>query len=122
MSRRPEKIRLGEFRFVGEQNGLSAQILKQKLAEFFERDKSVIRAYLVSKSDTESSRGTVLVLHTEFGPDEGLVHKIAAIYAPIFEDREHMDIMFLSSEQEAQIAANCAPFFNKTHGPRGQIP
>jgi hypothetical protein len=59
----------------------------------------------------ENQSGVALCLKTQFGPDRGLAEKIRAVFKTIFNAHEHLDIMFLSSRQEAEVALVCKPFF-----------
>jgi len=56
----------------------------------------------------EGDASVVLGLRTQFGPDKGMVEKIGAIFASVFNPKEHMDIMFLTDSQEVQLAKACA--------------
>ncbi len=46
LRKKSEEVRVGEIRFLGEQDGPPERLLKEKLADFFRRDGSVSRAYL----------------------------------------------------------------------------
>jgi hypothetical protein len=106
----PQEIRVPQVQFLGEQDGPPEQLLKDRLTEFFQRDKSVHRAYLAKVSLGEQS-GVALCLKTQFGADRGLAEKIGAIFGMVFNAHEHLDIMFLSDEQESELAKVCSPFF-----------
>ncbi len=108
----PQEILVPKIRFLGEQDGPPEQLLKERLAEFFQRDKSVYRAYLAKVSLSEQG-GVALCLKTQFGADRGLAEKIGGIFGMIFNAHEHLDIMFLSDEQESELAKVCSPFFGE---------
>jgi hypothetical protein len=42
----PQEIRVPRVQFLGEQDGPTEQLLKDRLSEFFKRDRSVLVAYL----------------------------------------------------------------------------
>ena len=111
----PLEINVPRVHFLGEQDGAPEQFLKAKLADFFRRDGSVRRAYLarVHYGD-ERAAGVVLGLRTQFGPDKGMVEKIGAIFASAFGAKEHLDILFLEDDQEAELAKVCKPFFDES--------
>jgi hypothetical protein len=107
-----EEASAGEIRFLGEQDGPSERRLKERLADFFPRDRSVSRAYLV-RADFGAGKNAsvVLGLRTQFGADKGMVEKIGTIFRGAFNAREHLDIVFLTNVQEAQITNCCKPFY-----------
>lgn len=109
-SKHPQEIRVPRVQFLGEQDGPPEQLLKDRLTELFQRDKSVHRAYLAKVSLGQQS-GVALCLKTQFGADRGLAEKIGAIFGMVFNAHEHLDIMFLSDEQESELAKVCSPFF-----------
>jgi hypothetical protein len=108
-----DKFYAKEVRFLSEQNGIPEHLLKNKLAEFFQRDGSVSRSYLARIDYGEGKNtGVVLGLRTQFGPDRGMVEKVGAIFAVVFNSKEHLDIMFLTDGEEAELARVCKPFFS----------
>ena len=106
----PQELHVPRFEFLGEQVGATEQILKDRLSEFFKRDRSVYAAYL-ARVDIGERTSVVLCLKTQFGPDKGLAEKIGAIFKTIFNAQVHLDIMFLSTAQEVEITKVCKPFF-----------
>jgi hypothetical protein len=114
-----DKFYAQEVRFLGEQNGTPEHLLKNKLAEFFQRDGSVSRSYLARIDYEEGKNTVVLGLRTQFGPDRGMVEKVGAIFAVIFNSKEHLDIMFLTDSEEAELARVCKPFFRQDEDRNG---
>ncbi|MGH8021282.1 MAG: enhanced serine sensitivity protein SseB C-terminal domain-containing protein [Opitutaceae bacterium] len=106
----PQEIQVPRVQFVGEQDGPSEQLLKARLSEFFKRDRSVLAAYL-AQVDIGGQMGVALCLKTQFGPDRGLAEKIGTIFKTIFNAQVHLDIMFPSATQEAELIKMCRPFF-----------
>ena len=101
-----------EIRFLGAQDGIPERHLKERLADFFTRDKSVSRAYLARVDFGEGKVASVVLgLRTQFGPDKGMVEKVGAIFAQVFIVKEHLDILFLTDSQEARLSEVCPPFF-----------
>ena len=110
-----EEICASEIYFVGEQDGRSERLLKDKLTDFFRRDESVNKAYLAKVNFAEDKNASVVLgLQTQFGPDKGMVAKIGAIFALVFNAEEHLDILFLTDSQEIELTKVCRPFFQKT--------
>ncbi|HOW80660.1 MAG TPA: enhanced serine sensitivity protein SseB C-terminal domain-containing protein [Candidatus Paceibacterota bacterium] len=112
--KKPQEIKVPEIRYVGEQNGEPEQDLKQRLCRFFERDPSVKAAYLARVNYGHAQQvGVALCLKTVFGPDKGLVEKIGAIFAAVFNASEHLDILFLDESQESDLRKVCSSFYNR---------
>jgi len=110
--KKPEELVVPEIRFLGEQDGPPERILKEKLADFFRRDGSIDKAYLTKVDFGEGTNaGVVLGLRTQSGPDRRMVEKVGAIFAGVFNTQEHLDIVFLTDDQEAQLARVCPAFF-----------
>ncbi len=106
----PQEIRVPRVQFLGEQDGPAEQSLKGRLAEFFTRDRSVLKAYL-ARVDVGGQTSVALCLKTQFGPDRGLAEKIGAIFKTIFNAEVHLDIMFATAAQEVELSQVCQPFF-----------
>jgi len=112
--KKPEEIRVPEIRFVGEQDGPAERHLKGKLSELFRHSNNVQRAFLARVA----LRGTgnldvVLALRFENGPDKDMVNKVGAVFASLFNTDEHLDIVFLTKQQESELIVVCQPFFEK---------
>jgi hypothetical protein len=114
--KRPEEIRVPQLRFLGEQDGPPERELKSRLAEFFGRDQTVSTAYLARVAYGKKSFAIALCLRSHFGPYSGLVEKVGKIFASMFGGHEHLDIIFLSEAQEAELVMVCKPFFQAGEG------
>ena len=110
-SKKPKEFRVARILFVGEQDGPPEQLLKCQLIQFFRRDRSVHKAYL-AKVQLAGQDSVALCLKAQFGIDKGLAEKIGGIFGMIFNSHEHLDIMFLSPEQEFHLSMVCSPFFD----------
>lgn len=115
-----EEIQVPKVSFLGEQDGVPERELKSRLVEFFQRDQSVVKAYLAQVAYSEQSPMAVaLCLRSQFGLDRGVAEKIGKIFASMFGGHEHLDIIFLDDQQESKLAKVCSPFFGIV-GDRGQ--
>jgi hypothetical protein len=111
--RKSEEIRVPEVRFLGEQDGPPERLLKARLADFFKRDKSVTKAYLARIDFGEGKNASVVLgLRAQFGLDKGIVEKVGTIFAGVLSSEEHLDIMFLTDGQEAELSKIFPPFFS----------
>jgi hypothetical protein len=90
--------------------------IKERLAELFQRDRSVNAAYLTRVAYADKSFAVVLCLRSQFGADRGLAEKVGNIFASMFGGHEHLDIVFLSEAQEIELVKVSKPFFQATEG------
>jgi len=109
----PQEIQVPHVKFCGEQDGPPEQLLKNRLSEFFKRDRSVDAAYL-ARVDVGGQTSVALCLKTQFGADKGLAEKIGTIFKTIFNAQAYLDIMFLNPAQQIELAQVCKPFFEST--------
>jgi hypothetical protein len=108
----PLELHIPRLSFIGEQAGPPEERLKGTLIDFFKRDQSVTKAYLARVDfGNGNPAGVALCLRTLFGTDKGMVEKIGTIFASVFNVQEHLDIMFLTDEQEVLLVKVCQPFF-----------
>ena len=107
----PEERRVSNLRFLREQDGESERELKSALADLFSRrGRDIERAYL-AQMRAEGEVVVALCLKTHSGVDEGLVRELGRVFSPMFNAATHLDILFLSDEQEREIVEVCQPFF-----------
>jgi hypothetical protein len=108
-----KEFRATNFQFLGDLNGEKEQIFKEKLAEFFKRDRSVNTAYLAQIIGFEIPATAALCLRTQFGFDKGMMEKIGKIFANVFSIQENFNVIFLTEQQELLLAKLARPFFEK---------
>ena len=107
-----------EITFLGEQDGPAERRLKEALAVLLRLDTTVTRAYLARVIYDGETSGVMLGLLTD---DEDESPKLAAqlgnAFTALFNTEDHLDIVFLSGELDAEISNACRPFFdrNATH-------
>ena len=112
-SERSSNFQVEKFRFVGEQSGSPEQQLKVLLCSYFGNANVVERAYLARVSYNDGSEVHVaLCLYTSRSDREATVRGVNALFAKIFAKEEHLDIVFLDSQQELALAKVCRPFFS----------
>ena|SRR6186713_2593632 len=109
-TKRLQEIRLPRIQFLDEQDGPAEQLLKDRLGESFNQDRSVLTAYL-ARVDLGGQISVALCLMTRFGADRDLAEKTSAIFKTIFNADVHLDIMFPNAAQEAELKQVCRPFF-----------
>jgi hypothetical protein len=108
-----EEFGVGRLRFTGEQDGSPERELKSRLVQLFGCEQSICRAYLarVAYGDSASS-AVALCLRAPSGVGSGVVDKVGKVFASIFANREHLDIVFVNEIREGELAKCCRPFFN----------
>ena len=88
------------------------QALKVKLTCLFSTEGHVQRAYLVRVShSSDQSMSVLLAVYTGSAPDVELIGRVAEIFASLFNSDQHLDIVFVTHEQEIKIRTCCSPFF-----------
>lgn len=103
---------LPELRFLGEQDGPAERELKVLLTALFQRERSVQMAYLIrADCGTGTRRRPVLGVKANLLFRAELVQTIGQIFASVFIDQEHLDIVLVHGKLEEQVSTICAPFF-----------
>jgi hypothetical protein len=111
-----KEFRATNFQFLGDLNGKREQIFKEKLIEFFKRDRSVNTAYLARIIGQELPATSALCLRTQFGFDKGMMEKIGKIFVQVFSLQENFNVIFLTEQQELLLAKLARPFFKEKIG------
>jgi hypothetical protein len=112
-----EVRRQASIRFLGEQDGNPERQLKAALIEAFGKFPRLERAYLarVAYGESEAFEVALCIRGSE---DRALVKAVGSRFSEIFAGAEHLDIFFLSEQQESELQGVCRPFFtsNQVHG------
>ena len=99
--------------FVAEQAGVPEDELKRELVELFRGRESILRAYLAEvKYGKPDEFNVALCVASAGGEDQELAGKIASIFRRMFGAREHLDVIFLRSRQEAELRKVSCPFYS----------
>ncbi|SHK05719.1 SseB protein C-terminal domain-containing protein [Bradyrhizobium lablabi] len=103
-----------EITFLGEQDGPAARRLKDALATMLLQDITVDKAYLARVLYDGKTSGVILALKTRDEVDsEKLVAQAGKSFASIFNANAHLDIIFLSDAQNAEIIKVCPSFYDR---------
>jgi hypothetical protein len=113
--RPPDEFQIPQLKFVGEQDGPPERRLKEKLVLAFGRDRRVYGAYL-ARAEYEDGTNVVLALRAEIGFEKVLVQEVASTFASMFSAQAHLDVVFLTDTNEAQLRQVCRPFFELSAG------
>jgi|SRR6185437_13002870 len=101
-------------RFLGEKDGPPERVLKQRLEAAFTDDGRVDRAYLL-RADLQDGAGVSIVLAVRTPPrdERKLVDEIGVIFAALFHQDAHLDILFLKDHTESEVRKVARPFFGR---------
>jgi len=111
-SRRALQRRDEKADFLGERSGIVENTLKRELILEFATRPDIRRGYLASarfQSQTEPS--LVLGIVSSRPDDQSLVMRVGEIFRRQFPKDASLDILFLTPEQEADLARVCRPFY-----------
>jgi hypothetical protein len=86
-----------------------------QFSDLFALRPSVDRAYLAVIAN-QSSMSVALCIRKLDGPSRDLVEEVGHIFAAMFGRHQHLDIVFVTETQEADLAAVCKPFFTRVSG------
>src|SRR5947208_16282885 len=85
----PQEMRVSGVQYLSEQDGPPERLLKNRLSEFFQRDKRVQRDFL-AKVSLDGQAGVALCIKTQFDADRGLSVKKGRIDGLIVNaDQKH---------------------------------
>jgi hypothetical protein len=114
------ELHRSKIRFIAEQDGAIEEDLKRRLIGVFRHHKTVKGAYLAAVDYGDlTTYGVALCIRALSSPDKALVESIGAIFASLFSPKEHLDILFISDEQEKSLLRVCRAFFEEENGLAG---
>jgi hypothetical protein len=100
-------------RFLGEQDGSPERELKLHIATLLKGEPSVHRAYLARVLyDCAPSWDVALCIAATNPNAQELNNRVGRVFAAIFRRDAHLDILFLSDQQEALLSSVCRPFYS----------
>ena len=98
--------------FLGEQDGVPEGQLKAAFNFVFAEHPNVQRAYLAQARYAISGPHNVpLCLVANSHDDEALLRELSDTFVRLFRSEVHMDLLFLSPDQEEALARVCRPFY-----------
>ena len=97
--------------FVEEQDGPSERELKSALCRLFAKGSSARRAYLVKVRYGDEDVVNVALAIVAAPASQELVAAVQGVFHAMFGTGQHLDILFASPTQEAEISSVCRPFF-----------
>jgi hypothetical protein len=108
-----EQRKTRQILFLGEQDGVGERALKIALSECFSINGKVDSAFLVRVSFTEVPMPQV-ALCVKGNDDESapLVECVGKVFSKLFKTTQHLDILFLSDAQLAEVTRVAKPFYS----------
>jgi hypothetical protein len=111
-SRPTEEFTAPTIRFVGEQDGPPERDLKSHIAELLTNELEVDRAYLARVQYDDAENWNVALCLAATNPDISRINeRIGRLFAGIFANDMHLDILYLSDAQEEEITKVCTSFY-----------
>jgi hypothetical protein len=112
-SRRATQHRAGRVEFLGEQTGSVEDTFKRDLIFEFTTRPDIRRAYLATVSFEPKNEASVALCIVSARPDDrSVVMRVGEIANRRFDKDAALDIVFLTPEQEREIASVCPPFYS----------
>jgi len=105
--------REGRVEFLGEQSGSVEDLLKRDLIFEFATRPDIRRVYLARVGFQPDAETSAAVWHRLATPDDrSLVIRVGDIFRRRFGKDAVLDVLFLTAEQEMDIARVCRPFYS----------
>jgi len=105
-------LRVGTIHFVDEQDGEAERDLKAKLVTLFDQLHLIKIAYLACvQYDNAESVDVAVCVRGLRGQDRMVAQQVSQVFASIFARDQHVDVVWITPEQEAALAKVCRPFY-----------
>src|SRR5262249_34873928 len=103
-----------EPQFIGQQDGIAADILQEDFREELSAFPQVERAYFCKVSVAgDDHAGAALCLVSSAGEDLAVIESLAGAIRKNLSQGFHIDILFLTATLESRLQAVCRPFYNR---------
>lgn len=110
----PRQRRERRVEFIREQSGQAEDDLKQQLLPVLRRHGAVERAYLAQVGFAPGSAlGISLCLAPASARQRAIVDEVGVVFSGLFDAGQDLDVMFISKEQEEDLARVAAPFYER---------
>jgi len=119
MSEMPKRRMLNVTResrvlFLGEQDGAPEREFKDAALVAMQACQEVYALYLARVSYDEIKVVHIAIcIKTANADQKFITTSIARIFATLFSTHEHLDVLFLSEDQEISLSKVCHPFYQK---------
>jgi hypothetical protein len=107
-----DPLKKNRVEFLAEQDGPAERVIKQALSVVLDGDPDVAEAYLAQIGyDPSDARSVALCLVSQRPGARQLLLGIEAVARRQLAAGVHLDVLFLSAEQRADLKSVCAPFW-----------
>lgn len=111
----PRLRRERRVEFLGQQDGKVERELKSELQHVLRRYPKVARAYLARVGFApQVQKSVALCLMPRSAEERTIVDEVGALFSDMFSADTHLDILFLTDEEEVDLRRVCDPFFPPT--------
>ena len=112
--KKAKSISVPSISFVGEQDGVPEQELKNNYLQLLQERQHVQSAYLARVTYGDSDAINVaLCIRMECETDDALRKDLGNLFTATFNQKEHLDIAFIRDDQEEELKLVCQPFYEK---------
>lgn len=109
------RVYVPKITFVAEQDGAVERTVKARWLPILEAHPELRRAFLVRAAyEGQQNVHVVLALCSNGSGDLKLIRALREPYAAIFSRNCPLDMVFVTSTQESEIARVCPPFYTAT--------
>jgi hypothetical protein len=112
----PQEMPVSGVVFLAEQDGQAERELKAELVDLFKRNINLGSASLVRVRYSDSQDINVAPCLDAAREDPELVTTVGAVFHKMFGAHEHLDVVFLTTEQKSQIVRVAKPFYVQRPG------
>src|SRR5882724_5958138 len=109
----PAEREAQDIAFIGEQDGPVERQLKEQLAQLFDHHPGVTQAFL-ARATIDGQAVVILGLRADGVDEASLAGQVGAVFASIFNARQHLDVIFLSEVRLADASRVCRAFYNRS--------
>jgi hypothetical protein len=116
-SRRAVSRRDDRVEFLGEQSGPVEDTFKRELVLEFATRPDIRRAYLAHVGFQATNEPSVaLCILSKRPDDQSIVTRVGDIFRRLFSNDASLDVLFLTDQQDADLARVCRPFYSAFTG------
>ena len=106
-----KKLQVAEIQFLAVQDGPPERLLKTRLSAIFTFHRRLERAYLAQVRYSDES-GVARCLRLADGQKQEIAEVVGEAFGSIFGAHEHLDVLFVSENQESALRRVCRPFYS----------
>ena len=108
-----ENRREAAVKFVGEQDGAPERDLKLRIAQVLSQVPSVQRAYLARVRYAGSDQSCVALCLYGASESAEIAAACSQPFEQMFNGAQSLDVLFVRSEQDVELAKLCQPFYSR---------